>query len=69
MAESMPNLLEPSNDNHDHHHHQQQQKAMADQARKGWVSKLFGRHRVRSHDNKANGIPEAESLFNLPVQK
>lgn len=38
--------------------------------RKGWVSKLFGRHRVRSHDsNKSNGIPEMESLFDMPADK
>lgn len=64
----MPNLLEASSDSHNHQQ-QQPRKSSPDHARKGWVSKLFGRHRVRSHENKATGMLEAEPLFNLPVQK
>ena len=67
----MPNLLESSisSSDHQYHHQHQQRTAAADQAKKGWVSKLFGRHRARSHENKASGMLEAESLFNLPVQR
>lgn len=66
----MPNLLESSADNHNHHQEHRRKSSASEQARKGWVSKLFGRHRVRSHENKAaNGMLEAEPLFNLPVQK
>ena len=65
LSESVTNILELSTASN-----AGQAKA---EARKGWVSKLgnmFGRHRVRSHDNnKSNGLPEVESLFDLPAEK
>ncbi|XP_065898454.1 liprin-beta-1-like [Dysidea avara] len=64
LSESVTNILELSTASN-----AGQAKA---EARKGWVSKLgnmFGRHRVRSHDNnKSNGLPEVESLFDLPAE-